>query len=277
MPFATLQDLLKPALDEGYAVAGLVCLGWEDSLAFVRAAEAVECPLILQAGPGARTHMPLPVIGPMLRHLADQASVPVCVHLDHGKAVDECVAAIDHGFTSLMFDGSALALGDNIAQTCAVVEAAHRHGISVEGEVGFVGYADGAASAFSSPGEAEEFERETGVDALAISVGNVHLQTEKSDGIDWQALAAIEAVTSVPLVLHGGSGIPASERAELGRKTKVCKFNIGTELRMVFGEALRSSLRDQSDVFDRNRLLAPVIEPLQAATEKILRELRQKP
>ncbi|MEM1040323.1 MAG: class II fructose-bisphosphate aldolase [Pseudomonadota bacterium] len=276
MPSVTLHELLKPALDKGYAVAGLVCLGWEDALAYVQAAETVGCPLVLQAGPAARAHMPVPVIGPMLRYLADQARVPVCVHLDHGKAVDECVAAIDHGFTSLMFDGSALALEDNIAQTHAVVEAARRHGLSVEGEVGFVGYADGAASAVTSPHEAARFERETGVDALAISVGNVHLQTEKSDGIDWQALAAIEHVTSLPLVLHGGSGISASQRTELGRETSVCKFNIGTELRMVFGEALHSSLRDQPNVFDRNRLLAPVTAPLQAATEKILRELHQK-
>jgi len=275
MPAVTLNAVLQPALETNTAVAGLVCLGWEDSLAYVHAAEAVACPLILQAGPGARAHMPVSAIGPMLNHLASQASVPVCVHLDHGKAVEECTAAIDHGFTSLMFDGSALPLDENIERTGRVVEMAHRHGLSVEGEVGFVGYADGAASAATDPLEAQRFERESSIDALAISVGNVHLQTEKSDGIDWQALAAVAAVTTSPLVLHGGSGISAKERFDLARKTRVCKFNIGTELRMEFGKALRASLADRPDAFDRNQLLSPVIPSLQVAAEKILRELHQ--
>ena len=271
---ATLRDILKPARKESYALAGVVVLGWEDACAYVAAAEATGIPIILQAGPGCRAHTPLAVLGPMFRHLAEQASVPVVTHIDHGKTVAECVEAIDHGFTSLMYDGSALPLAENIANTNAVVEKARAAGVSVEGEVGFVGYADGAKSAVTDPQEAAAFARETNVDALAVSVGNVHLQTEKTAGIDFKAVEAIEAVCDVPLVIHGGSGVPVADRQKLARETAVCKFNIGTELRMAFGAALRQSLAEQPDVFDRIKLLQPTMHPVQKETERVLRELR---
>ena len=115
MTRATLAEVLQPALKQGYAVAGVVCLGWEDSRAYVAAAEAEEAPIILQAGPGCRAHTPLPIIAAMFQELAEKASVPVVTHLDHGNNYDECAAAIDHGFTSVMYDGSRLSLFENKA------------------------------------------------------------------------------------------------------------------------------------------------------------------
>ena len=106
MSLATLGDVLQPALKGRYAVAGLVTLGWEDMRAFVHAAEAEDCPVILQAGPGCRAHTPLPVLGAMFRNLAENASVPIVAHLDHGYTAEDCKLALDSGFTSLMFDGS---------------------------------------------------------------------------------------------------------------------------------------------------------------------------
>ncbi|MEO0691886.1 MAG: class II fructose-bisphosphate aldolase, partial [Pseudomonadota bacterium] len=100
MPIATLSDVLKPALSQGHAVAGLVCLGWEDMCAYVAAAEAEGCPVILQAGPSCRAHTPLPILGAMFRNLADAASVPVVAHLDHGYTFEECKEALESGFTS---------------------------------------------------------------------------------------------------------------------------------------------------------------------------------
>ena len=144
MTAATLRDVLEPAVRDGYAVAGLVVLGWEDAVAYVEAAEANGIPIILQAGPGCRKHTPVPVLGKMLRTLADQASVPVVCHIDHAKTADECREGIDEGFTSVMFDGSDLPIGQNIAITAQICEAAHAAGVSVEGEVGFVGYSAGA-------------------------------------------------------------------------------------------------------------------------------------
>ena len=273
MTAVSLRDVLGPAMRDGYAVAGLVVLGWEDACAYVEAAEETGIPIILQAGPGCRKHTPVPVLGKMFRHLAEQATVPVVCHIDHGYTVDECREGIDHGFTSVMFDGSKLPISENIETTANIVELAKPHGISVEGEVGFVGYADGAASASTAPQEAARFNAESGADALAISIGNVHLKTEKTAGIDEQALAAIEAVTSLPLVLHGGSGIPVDVRRKLATDSRICKFNIGTELRMAFGNALRRSIHAQPDVFDRNALLAPTVDPVKKATIDVIANL----
>ncbi|MFN3282357.1 MAG: class II fructose-bisphosphate aldolase, partial [Tabrizicola sp.] len=117
---ATLAEVLGPAVRHGYAVPGLVCLGWEDARAYVRAAEAEKAPVILQAGPGARAHMPVAVWGAMFRELAEGTSVPVVAHLDHGMTVADCRAAIEAGFSSVMIDGSALALEENIALTAEV-------------------------------------------------------------------------------------------------------------------------------------------------------------
>jgi len=271
---ATLRDVLVPAMDGNYAIAGLVVLGWEDALAYVGAAEETGVPIILQAGPGCRKHTPVPVLGKMFRHLAEQASVPVVCHIDHAHSVDECLEGIDNGFTSVMFDGSRLDIAANIETTAKIVKAAHGAGVSVEGEVGFVGYADGAASAVTDPEEAARFERESGADALAVSVGNVHLQTERTAGIDLEALRAIEAVTTIPLVLHGGSGIPVDVRQKLAHTTRVSKFNIGTELRMAFGAALRHSIEDNPDSFDRIALLAPVVPALREVACAVINQLR---
>ena len=274
MTLATLSEVLQPALRDGYAVAGVVTLGWEDMRAFVAAAEAEDCPLILQAGPGCRAHTPVPILGKMFRHLAEGASVPVVAHLDHGYTYDECAEALDAGFTSLMFDGSRKPLKDNIADTRAIVEMAHAAGVSCEGEIGFVGYANGENSAGTDPREAQRFADETGVDAMAISCGNVHLQQDQEGGLDEARIAAIQAVTSVPLVIHGGSGVPAAQRRSLARGSNICKFNIGTELRMAFGAALRTAVNADPARFDRVEILKDTHDPMVAATRRVLAALK---
>lgn len=274
MTLVTLKDVLQPALQGGYAVGGLVCLGWEDMRAYVAAAEAENCPVILQAGPGCRAHTPLPVLGKMFRHLAEGASVPVVAHLDHGYTYDECSQALDSGFTSLMFDGSRKPLTENIKETLQIAEMAHKAGISCEGEIGFVGYADGEASAGTDPAEAAVFAAETGVDAMAISVGNVHLQQDKEGGLDEPRIAAIQAATTVPLVIHGGSGVPVAQRKLLAKNTNICKFNIGTELRMAFGAAMRQAVNADPDRFDRVAILKETHDPVVAAAREVLRNLK---
>ena len=154
-----------------------------------------------------------------------------------------------------------------------MVETARRAGVSVEGEVGVVGYVHGAPSQATVPADAARLERESGLDALAISVGNVHLAEEKAFRIDLDALAAIEAVTQVPLVLHGGSGIPVEMRQRLARDHRVAKFNIGTELRMAFGGALRAHLAAHPSSFDRIEILAATAPALRAAAKDILTAL----
>lgn len=274
MPLVTLADVLQPALKGNYAVAGLVTLGWEDMRAYVAAAEEEGVPVILQAGPSCRAHTPLPVLGKMFRHLAEAASVPVVAHLDHGYTFEECREALDSGFTSLMFDGSRKPLQQNIEETRAIVEMAHGAGISCEGEIGFVGYSGGEGSAGTDPAEAAQFAAETGVDAMAISVGNVHLQQDKEGGLDEPRIRAIEALTEVPLVIHGGSGVPVVQRTALARGSKICKFNIGTELRMAFGQAMRQAVNVDPERFDRVTILKETHDPVVAAARQVLRAFK---
>ncbi len=275
MTVATLKEVLNWATQSRCAVAGLVVLGWEDARAFVDAAEEAGLPIILQAGPGARAYMPISIWGKMFRTLAEQARVPVVCHVDHAATLDECRAGIETGFSSVMIDGSRLPLEHNIALTNEVIALARKAGVSVEGEIGFVGYNAGEASAMTLPEEAAHFDHETGIDALAISVGNLHLSTEKAAVIDFERLKAIESVTRAPLVLHGGSGIPVAIRQKLARETRVKKFNIGTELRQAFGAALRNSLHDQHDEFDRIRLLRPTISSLKDAARQSISSIAE--
>lgn len=274
MSLVPLSDVLRPCLTDGTAVAGLVVLGWEDALAYVRAAEAAQRPVILQAGPGCRAHMPLAVLGAMFRSLAEAASVPVVAHLDHGENLAVCQEAIACGFTSVMYDGSALPLAENIAETRAIVEMAHAAGVSVEAELGVVGYHDGAPSTGTNPAEVARFAWETGIDALAVSVGNSHLMTAPGAAVDLAQLRAIQAAApDLPLVLHGGSGIESGLRRRLARETSVCKFNIGTELRMVFGQSLRAAVARDPIRFDRNQLLKDTVQPMIAAARTVIQNL----
>jgi fructose-bisphosphate aldolase, class II len=277
MTLVTLRDVLTPAMAKGYAVCGVVCLGWEDARAYVAAAEAENCPIILQAGPGCRAHTPLAVVAPMLLHLAQTASVPVVVHLDHGYGMDEIREAIDRGFTSVMYDGSRHALAQNIEETAAIAAFAHAAGVSCEGEIGVVGYKDGAGSAGTDPAEAAVFAQGTGIDAMAISIGNMHLQRGPSQPLDEGLLRAIEAVTEVPLVIHGGTGVPEEQRRALSRRSHICKFNIGTELRMAFGSALRVAVNADRYRFDRIAILRETHEPVVAATRRVLRAFGAPP
>lgn len=262
MTLATLTDVLTPALRHGYAVAGMVVLGWEDACAYVEAAEFEQAPVILQAGPACREHTPLPVLAVMFKTLAERSSVPVVMHLDHGYSYDDCAAAIDAGFTSVMFDGSRLPLIENIRQTRLIADLAHRAGVSVEGEVGLVGYSQGQASRGTDPTEARTFAAETDVDALAISVGNVHLQENGEGWVDRSLLAAIQEAVAKPLVLHGGSGLPAELRTELALTSSICKFNIGTEVRKAFGKSLRETLLNAPDLYDRIAILRGTMGPV---------------
>lgn len=272
----TLREALQKAFNNNYAVAGLVTLGWEDMRAYVEAAEKENCPIILQAGPSCRQHTPLPVLGKMFNYLAENTKVPVVAHLDHGYTKEECIMAIDSGFSSIMFDGSKKTLHENIDATATICELAHSAGISCEGEIGFVGYSGGEGSAGTVPEEASKFALDTNVDAMAISVGNVHLQENKEGGLDEDRIKAIEKLTDVPLVIHGGSGVPVAQRTFLSQNSKICKFNIGTELRSSFGHALRNAVNKDLNRFDRVQILKDTHQPLVDKTRSVLRAFKPK-
>lgn len=173
-----------------------------------------------------------------------------------------------------MYDGSALPFDQNIARTAEVVAMAHARGVSVEGELGFVGYDGGAQGIGTNPSQVRRFWAETGLDALAVSVGNNHLMTTPGVSVDIERLRAIQQqAPRLPLVLHGGSGIAADLRRRLAAETSVCKFNVGTELRMAFGAALRSVLAGDAAMFDRTQILSGTTEPVASAARLVIRSM----
>jgi fructose-bisphosphate aldolase class II len=256
-----LATILGPAADADYSVACFNVFGWEDARAVVDAAAQLGAPVILAASLDFRKSMPVDVIAVMLRSLAESAPVPVCVHLDHTYEISELLRAVDLGFTSVMYDGSQLPLEDNIAGARRVADYAHAAGCSIEAEIGSVPYAEGRAhikSELTEVGDAIRLCGECRLDALAISVGNVHRLKEPAAVIDFARLAQIAASVSVPLVIHGTSGIFEQDIARLAR-TRVAKFNIGTVLRQAFGRGLKETLARYPERFDRLEIMGGVM------------------
>ena len=270
-----LKEILAPALEGGYGVGCFNVFGWEDAKAVVQAGEALGAPVILSANLDLRGFMPLQVIAGMFRALGEAASVPVCAHLDHTYVVDDVLRAVDAGFTSVMFDGSQLPLKENILKTQRVADYAHAAGASAEAEIGSVPYAEGRdhiVAALTEVDEAAALAEESGVDALAVSVGNVHRLRAPGAEIDFERLAEIEARVAQPLVIHGTSGI---HEADVGRlaATRVCKFNVGTTLRQAFGRGLRETLAADAERFDRLEIMSEVMPKVTEETVRVIRLL----
>ena len=165
-------------------------------------------------------------------------------------------------------------MNENIDETAIICEIAHSAGVSCEGEIGFVGYSGGEESAGTDPEEASLFAKDTKIDAMAISVGNVHLQENKEGRLDEDRIRSIEALTDVPLVIHGGSGVPVNQGIFLSRNSKICKFNIGTELRSAFGSALRNAVNSDHSRFDRVQILKDTHTPLVDKTRIVLKAFK---
>ena len=273
MTAVNLSVLLKNANKKNYAVAGLVVLGWEDALAFTQAADETGIPIILQAGPSCRAYTPVPILGKMFRYLAEQTKVPICCHIDHGYSLKECKEGIDNGFTSVMYDGSKLPLSENIKNTAKIAKLTKSYNVSLEGEVGIVGFHKGNISEGTNLIEAKNFANESGVDAMAISVGNTHLQINKIAKIDINKIINIQNTTNIPLVLHGSSGITYRMRRKIASNTNVAKFNIGTELRIVAGNSLRENINSNRKIFDRLELIKPTIIKIKNQTKKIIKNI----
>ena len=274
MTLCTLRQELNIAKRNKYALAGLVVLGWEDAKFFVKAAEEIQCPIILQVGPNCRKNTPVEIMGPMLRKLAEDSSINIVTLLDHSTDLVECKRALDSGFSSIMFDGSNMEFNENIDMTCKAVELAKSYEASVEAELGVVGYDKGIKSKFTDPELAQEFYAATQVDALAISVGNTHLEQQKATEVDTKLISQIEKIVKCPLVIHGGAGVKNTQLHWLSKNTAICKINIGTELRKVFGENLREYLLNNPTIFDRIDILSNVYENIIPTTKKIILNLR---
>ena len=276
MTAVNLKTLLSKANKNNYAVAGLVVITWEDALAYTEAADQTGIPIILQAGPSCRAFTPVSILGKMFRYLADQTKTPICCHLDHGFSYKECKEGIDNGFTSVMFDGSKMPLNKNINISSKISNLAHKYNISVEGEIGEVGYYKSKNSKGTDINQVKAYSTKSKVDAMAISVGNTHLQTSKVAKIDYNKILEIQNITKLPLVLHGSSGISDIIRKKIARKTKIAKFNIGTELRMVACKSLRKSYNNNLNNFDKISIIQPSIKELKKETIKIIKNIGPK-
>lgn len=261
-----LKTLVDEAVNQPYAVPAFNVFGYEDTQAVIQAAEQLGAPVILAVNVVALKHMPLNYLAPILLQAAMEASVPVCVHLDHGQSYDSIKIAIDHGFTSVMFDGSQLAMKDNIRQTAAIVRLARTYGVSVEAEIGSVGYSDPSIPMkheFSNPDDVQLFVNETGIDAVAVSVGTLHRMEVQGAQIQFDLLHEIQKKVNIPLVIHGCTGVPDNELPRLVTY-RVGKVNIGTALRMAFGHSLRQEIIDNPDMFDRIQLFQKPMEAVKA-------------
>ena len=248
-----LNDLLPQAAAADYSVPCFSIFGVEDAKAVVEAAEKVNKPVILSCNKDMVDFYGVETVAAMLLTGVHDSSVSVCLHLDH--TYDEAIVfrALKAGFSSVMFDGSQLPLAENIARTRVVADVAHALGASVEGEIGSVPYNEGRdhiKTIDTRPEDAVRFAQESGADCMAISVGNIHRMTEPSCTIDFNLLEQIATKVSLPLVIHGATGIRDADMKKL-KKSRVAKFNIGTCLRQALWHNLRELMNNEPHKFDR--------------------------
>ena len=263
----SLKEILNDISGKTVAVPAFNVYGYEDAAAIVEAAEEKRAPVILATNRDAINHMPVDILGGILRNIGENSSTKVCIHLDHGKTYEEAVSAIKSGYTSVMFDGSALSLNQNIEMTKEVVKLARAAKVSVEAEIGSVGYADdGKDGEYTKLSEAIKFFSETKVDALAVAVGTVHRMKSQVAKIDFELLQEIQDNIDVPLVIHGSSGVKNEDLKNL-INYRVGKINIGTAIRMKFGGTLRDEIEKNHSEFDRIKLFK---EPMKAVKEEAI-------
>jgi ketose-bisphosphate aldolase len=253
-------SLLSDARARGWAIPAMTTYTLESTRAICQAAERTKLPVILQAGSSSFGGIGRDLLAATALAAARHSTVPVGVHLDHATDPDEIRSCIALGYTSVMIDGSHLSFEDNVALTRSVVEEAHASGVWVEAELGALpgdedSSTDTVATEHTDPEQAAEFAARTGVDALAVAVGNVHGLTAEPVRLDLARLRAIAAATAAPLVLHGASGLP-DEDVAAAVASGVVKVNINAELRSAHFGALAEGLAQGGDDIRRLQTLA---------------------
>ncbi len=251
MPLVSSRDLLLAAQRGRYAVGAFNAENMEMAQAVIAAAQDMNAPVLVQTTSSTLKYASAKAYQSMVNAFASQASVPVAMHLDHGSSLNLAKEALDAGYTSIMIDGSALDFAGNIALSKAVVNVAQ--GVAVEAELGTVGgKEDDTASesiALTDPDKAATFVEATGISSLAIAIGTAHGVYKGEPKLDFDRLAAIRDRVSVPLVLHGASGI-AEEQIKRCIALGICKVNFATELRITYTRAVRETLNGDPTLFD---------------------------
>jgi fructose-bisphosphate aldolase class II len=271
---------LLASIPPGRGLAAVNVITFEHAEAIVGAAVESGRSLVLQLSENAIAYHGSAVpMAHALRAMADEAPVPIAVHLDHLTDADLVASAVDGPLRplvdSLMYDGGALPHAENIARTRAVAESAHAAGLWVEAELGFVGgKPDAPRSAHASgvrtdPEEAADFVAATGVDALAVAVGSSHAMTQQTAVLDHELISRLAARVPVPLVLHGSSGVP-DDQLRAAVAAGIRKVNVGTALNVALTSSVRASLAADPDVTDPRRYLAPARDAMRDSVLHLL-------
>ncbi|WP_243740775.1 class II fructose-bisphosphate aldolase [Streptomyces sp. 8K308] len=272
-------EALKRAAAEGHALPGFVAYNLETVQGITAAAETAGRPALIQAGSSPFRHAGRDALMRLALDAAATSSAPLGVHLDHSHDLDEITACLRAGYTSVMVDGSHLPFAENVALTREAARRAHEHGAWIEAELGAIAGdedvstdADARGAAMTDPEQAAEFTAATGVDALAVAVGNVHGFTSEPVRLDLDRLAAIHRAVPVPLVLHGASGLPEEElRGALARG--VAKVNVNAELRRAYLTAVRDRLPDALPGSDAVAVWAAGRDAVTDAALRVIRRL----
>jgi fructose-bisphosphate aldolase class II len=258
-----LNDILKDARNGHYAV-GLFNTTDSDMLeAVISAAEEMNSPVVIGTAEILLPYGELKLIAPSIIAAAKRATVPVVVHYDHGLTFEKCMEALQLGFSSIMFDGSTKSYEENLKETREIVKIAHSFGASVEGEIGHVGNADNEnvllTDMYTTPDEAEEYVRATGVDALAIAIGTAHGVYKKKPMLNIERLKEIRKRIDTPLVLHGGSGLSDSDFKDTV-KEGIAKVNIFTDLCLAGDKAMKEGLEKGLGYLETRKLKVKYIK-----------------
>ncbi|SDJ15766.1 class II fructose-1,6-bisphosphate aldolase [Alteribacillus bidgolensis] len=279
MPLVSMKEMLNCAKDNGYAVGQFNINNLEFTQAILQAAEEEKSPVILGVSAGAGRYMSgFKFITRMVEALIDELeiTVPVAIHLDHGSSLEQCVQAIHAGFTSVMIDGSHLPLEENIELTRQVVDVAHAVNVSVEAELGRVGAQDSGVitnpeEAYAIPSECEKLVEETGVDCFAPALGSVHGPYKGEPNLGFDRMKEVMDLTGVPLVLHGGTGIPAQD-IQKAISLGSAKINVNTENQISATNAVREVLNSKPELYDPRKFLGPARESIK---ETVIGKMRE--
>lgn len=273
MAYVTTKELLADAVSHRYAVGAFNCENLEMAMAIVAAGEACRAPLIIQTTPSTVNYASVGLFAAMVRELAENAKIPVALHLDHGSSYELCEAALDAGYSSVMIDGSKESLEDNIALTKRVVSLASEKGIPVEAELGTVGGKEdstfSSGTAYTDPDDALRFVRETGCSSLAVGIGTAHGIYKGTPVLDTGRLSLIKdklvsAGRDLPLVLHGASGLSEEAIRECIARG-IAKVNFATELRQAYTEGVKEYLLSDPDCFDPKKYGRTAMKKVQEA------------
>lgn len=276
MPLVNPLSFIRKAQEKRVAIAAFNIHNMETIQAVVECATEERTPVILQTTPGTLKHAGISYIATNVRVAVEQTDIPVALHLDHCPSFQTIVQAIQHGYTSVMIDGSELPYRENIALVKEVVKVARAAGVAVEGEIGRIGGTeddltiDEHEAALTIPKEAEEFAHETGIDTLAIAIGTAHGLYQGEPKLDFTRLQHIRELVKMPLVLHGASGV-GDESIRRAIQLGISKINIATELKVALAQAIQDFFRENPDKNDPRKYLGMGKDAVKEVVRKKIR------